>query len=226
MAETALALLSRRQEDVESGDNFNTIPGLRKAERMSFQAAYAFAVAGDKDLADNKDDLKFAARMAQSFATSVLLDRGATEVLSADQIAAIQFYTQESPFYSILNVRLRDRDRVPLIPFLPFIKLLLSGLYTLPRHSVTVFRGVKKNLKEIYLPNKPKVWWSFSSTTRALQVLESENFVGKKGDRTMFHIHTTAAIDIGPYSAFPNEQELVRLGCCVWLLEGEKCIFE
>ena len=208
---SALTLLARRQEDVESGDNFNSIPGLKKVALMSFAAAFKHAMdGGDKELKDNADELEFSARMAQTFAANTLKDRGASEVLNADQIAAVQFYTQESVFYPILNTRLRDRDRTLVSPFLPFIKLLLSALYTLPRQSVVVFRGVKKNLLTTFPEGKGKVWWSFSSTTRSLKVLENEMFVGKKGDRTMFHISTTAAIDIGPYSAFPNEQELVR----------------
>ena len=61
----------------------------------------------------------------------------------------ISLELQESCLYPRLNAALRDHDLSALEPFLPFMKLLLSGLYRLPLTRVRTYRGVKLDLHEV-----------------------------------------------------------------------------
>ena len=56
---------------------------------------------------------------------------------------------QETCLYSLLNAALRNHDKRALEPFLPYMKLLLSGLYQLPLKRVRTYRGVKLELYEV-----------------------------------------------------------------------------
>ena len=65
--------------------------------------------------------------------------------LCNDQIT----YHQETCLYPRLNAALRNHDKRALEPFLPYMKLLLSGLYQLPLTQVRTYRGVKLQLYEV-----------------------------------------------------------------------------
>ena len=56
---------------------------------------------------------------------------------------------QETCLYHRLNAALRTHDTVALDAFLPYMKLLLSGLYQLPLCQVPTYRGVKRELYEV-----------------------------------------------------------------------------
>jgi len=122
----------------------------------------------------------------------------------------IHLYTQESPFYKILNERLRNRDRKLLTSFFPILKLMITGLQKLPPVIKTVYRGTNLNLNDKYTKKqgKSEVWWSFGSTTDTISVIKE--FLGN-GDRTMFIISTQTARDINRYSAISKEKELLLL---------------
>jgi len=92
------------------------------------------------------------------------------------------------------------------------MKLLLRALYKLPLIHAKVYRGVKLDLAETYnaLAGKWFSWWSFSSTTLDLKVLETPLFLGKEGDRTLFCIEALG-VDIAAFSAMPNESEVLML---------------
>ena len=62
-----------------------------------------------------------------------------------DQIPQLQ----ETCLYPRLNEALRNHDMRSLEPFLPFMKLLLSGLYRLPLVHGRTYRGVKLELFKV-----------------------------------------------------------------------------
>merc|ERR1719247_302624 len=134
------------------------------------------------------------------------------EDMTKDQAAAIMLYTKETCLYPRLNTALRLHDMRGLEPFLPFMKLLLSALYQLPLTHVRTYRGVKLGLYETYnrLVDKVWCWWSFSSTTRDRDVLETPLFLGTEGERTLFSIHAVG-VDIAPFSAMAAEEEILLL---------------
>ncbi|CAF3930412.1 unnamed protein product [Adineta steineri] len=52
-------------------------------------------------------------------------------------------------------------------------------------------------------------WWGFSSCTNSVQVLQSEQFFGKTGDRTLFNIDYESGKNIQQHSFFPTEDEIL-----------------
>jgi hypothetical protein len=134
-----------------------------------------------------------------------------TTNLTQDEIAAINLYTIESDFYRVFNQTLRERDRKKLIPFFPYLKHLLLGLNKLSSYNGKLWRGVKLNLKQNYPEGKKFFWWSFSSCTVNLKVLESEQFCGKSGNRTLFCISSQKGKDIKMFSNFSDEGEVLLM---------------
>ncbi|CAF1258040.1 unnamed protein product [Adineta steineri] len=51
--------------------------------------------------------------------------------------------------------------------------------------------------------------WGFSSCTNSVQVLQSEQFLGKTGDRTLFNIDCESGKNIQQHSFFPTEDEIL-----------------
>jgi hypothetical protein len=117
--------------------------------------------------------------------------------LSADEIAAIHLYTQQCDLYRKLNEALRDRKRVLIKPFLPYLRLLVQALRQLPSCSnKVVFRGVTKDLSDKIRKHDELVWWGLSSTSTDLETMSNPEFCGKVGDRTIFNIQVQHAKDI------------------------------
>eukprot|EP01103_Thecamoeba_quadrilineata_P021328 TRINITY_DN9767_c0_g1_i1.p1 TRINITY_DN9767_c0_g1~~TRINITY_DN9767_c0_g1_i1.p1 ORF type:complete len:435 (+),score=-0.25 TRINITY_DN9767_c0_g1_i1:447-1751(+) len=206
---------SQRLTDVDTGSNFNPIEGLNESPLLSFPAAIEYAQSKDSEFSQ----INFEPRIfcAQIFADN--FEETDTQ-LTSDEISVIHFYTQESPFYKILNERLRNRDRTTLKAFFPILKLLMTAILKLPPVQTTVYRGVKKNLGAKYKTGKREIWWSFGSSTASIDVLNSDQFLGITGDRTMFNIATVTARDISGYSAIQTERELLLLPGSVFIVEG------
>ena len=155
--------------------------------------------------------------------------RGELAPLSRDQAIAVHIYTQgaqsartggwglgscagaESLLYRVLNEALRSRDRSVVKPFFPYLKILLRGLHRLPPVDSTVHRGVALDLSAQYPEDQDVVWWAFSSATASVKVLESPQFCGKTGSRTLFHIKVHRAVDVKRYSAVGGENERLIL---------------
>lgn len=80
-----------------------------------------------------------------------------------------------------------------------------------------MWRGVKEDLSADYQKGDLRIWWSFSSCTSSLDVLQRPNFIGKKGTRTLFSIEgSTCGKDISRHSYFKHEDEILLLpGTCV-----------
>ncbi|CAF4668445.1 unnamed protein product, partial [Rotaria sp. Silwood2] len=134
--------------------------------------------------------------------------------LSSDESASIYLYSmewepQEQCLYFVLNATLRDKNRQNLKPWFLYLRLILTALGRLPSIRLTVYRGVKLDLVNEYPEGKTFVWWGFSSCTSSLKVLQSEQFLGKAGTRTMFVIDCYSAKDIQRHSYFETENEVL-----------------
>jgi len=90
--------------------------------------------------------------------------------LSQDEIAAIHLYTQETPLYRVLNDRLRSEKRELLVPFFPYLKLLLRAIFKLPVIKCPVYRGVTKDLSKNFVSGKSYIWWGLTSTAAKIEV--------------------------------------------------------
>eukprot|EP01124_Arcella_intermedia_P025639 TRINITY_DN4625_c0_g1_i8.p1 TRINITY_DN4625_c0_g1~~TRINITY_DN4625_c0_g1_i8.p1 ORF type:complete len:380 (-),score=42.59 TRINITY_DN4625_c0_g1_i8:86-1225(-) len=145
-------------------------------------------------------------------ASSVFFAESAEKTnLSLDEVAAINLYTIECNFYRVFNQTLRERDRKKLLPFFPYLKHLLLGLNKLPSFNGKLWRGVKLDLRKNYPEGKKFFWWSFSSCTVSLKVLESEQFCGKTGNRTIFCISSQKGKDIKMFSNYADEGEVLLM---------------
>jgi len=187
--------------------------GIKSAPLLSFEEAVHYS---KQDERLSECEFEFSIECALEFAQEKAAEQKGTN-LTFDEIAAIYLYTLPSPFYDILNLRLREPERQRLSPHFSFIKLLLNGLYKLPViSSKTVYRGVKQNLASLYNKGEKKVWWAFSSTTSHVEVLQNEQFLGKAGDRTKFNIDLLCGFDITFFSSLPTEKEVLLIpGTCL-----------
>jgi hypothetical protein len=134
--------------------------------------------------------------------------------LTTDQSASIMLYSfewtpREDSFYIVFNKVLRAEDRNKLKPWFLYLKLLVTSLSKLPSIHCTVYRGVKQNLHGLYREGSTFVWWGFSSCTSSVKVLQSEEFLGKTGFRTMFNIECHSGKDIRRHSFYSTENEVL-----------------
>ena len=72
-----------------------------------------------------------------------------------------------------------------------------------------MWRGVPEDISDLYQNGKSFAWWGVSSCTVAVSVLESEQYAGSSGPRTMFSIETTNGKLIRSHSYFQQEQEIL-----------------
>jgi hypothetical protein len=137
--------------------------------------------------------------------------------LTIDESAAIRLYTIEweephRSLYSSLNYTLKNADAEQLRPYFKYMKLFITALAKLPCvPPLTVWRGVTKNLSEEFPPGTQVTWWSFSSCTTALTVLENDMYLGNSGSRTLFSVEAINGRTIQDHSHFVTEDEILLL---------------
>jgi hypothetical protein len=137
--------------------------------------------------------------------------------LTQEESAAIHLYTMQFhgglSLYRLLNQSLRAENREELIPWFPFLKLFLTALHKLPSQRSTVWRGIKNvDLSSKYKPGMKIVWWGVSSCTARIEVLESDQFLGKYGLRTLFSIECINGKSVANHSYFKNtEKEIILM---------------
>ncbi|CAF0843945.1 unnamed protein product [Didymodactylos carnosus] len=114
--------------------------------------------------------------------------------------------------YVHLNRTLKQVDRTKLRPWFRYLKLFLTALAKLPLSPrQVVWRGVRKDHSADYPPGAEATWWSFSSCTTSLSVLESDLYLGNVGTRTLFSIETLNGRTIRNHSHFTTEDEILLL---------------
>ncbi|CAF4914368.1 unnamed protein product, partial [Rotaria sp. Silwood1] len=137
--------------------------------------------------------------------------------LTVHESAAIRLYTLEwetphKSLYSMLNYTLKSSNREELRPYFKYMKLFLTALVKIPCEPITtVWRGVKKDLSAELQPGTPLTWWSFSSCTKSLTVLENNMYLGTVGERTLFSVEAINGRIISDHSHFATEDEVLLL---------------
>lgn len=136
--------------------------------------------------------------------------------LTQDESAAIMLYTMgwkphDQCLYFVLNATLRSSDRQKLKPWFLYLRLLLNGLFRLPQMCGTIHRYAKLDLSDKYIIGKTVVWWAFSLCTSWLNTLQSEEYLGKTGPRTLFIIECDSGRDIRRHSLFSSTDELLLM---------------
>lgn len=136
--------------------------------------------------------------------------------LSIDESASILLYSMEwepkdKSFYFILNQTLQTANRDLLKPWFLYLRLVMTALdkLTVDSPQSTVYRGVKRDLRDQYSRGSTITWWGFSSCTASLEVLNNERFLGSTGTRTLFNIECHSAKNIKNFSFYPEEEEVL-----------------
>ena len=210
--------------------------GLDAAETMDLESSL-------KKAAKHCGSLKGVYAKAAEFADKLdrtIVGHGATK-MSKDAAATINVYTQETPLYGGMNGALGGYGkggREALIHYYPYIKQLLAAMLPLEPlkgafgEPVTLFRGVKLPVSQLLGDLKvgdTLTWWSFTSTTTTSDVLQSTDFlgIGKAGakatvgkKRTVFHIKAFNGVNIKPFSAISNEDEVLLRPGSQFVIDG------
>lgn len=198
----------------------NPLSGLEETPVVSLATAVATAAAHCGGSGSTFED---AIRDAEDAASN--LDRtDPNVVLGNEDAAVVNSYTQETPLYHGLNGALGGwgeggRDAIP--HYLPYAKLLFRAVRQLTvEPSLTLYRGVIMPASVLLGGSGVGdciTWWSFTSAARSPDVLRDENFLGigkrgaKRGQRTVFQIRADAGVNIQPYSAISEEDEVLLL---------------
>ena len=148
--------------------------------------------------------------LSQYINKAKISSRSPRKGLQQDEQAAINLYTQETPFYQKLNEALRNNDQRTLQVWYSYLKLFFTALYKLPEYKGTVWRGVAKDLSATFHENSEHVWWAFSSCTSSVKVLKSPSFLGATGARTLFNIEVFDGRNVSEFSDL-NEDEILLL---------------
>lgn len=150
--------------------------------------------------------------------------------LTRDESASIRLYTMEwddytTSLYSVLNQTLRARGRTELRPWFKYLKLIFTALVKIPCAPVqTVWRGLRENVCDTFPRGAEIIWWSFSSCTRTLTVLDNELYLGAagtEGRRTLFSIEVFNARDISAHSDFQDEDEILLLPATYVIVQSQ-----
>ncbi|CAF0986394.1 unnamed protein product [Adineta steineri] len=137
--------------------------------------------------------------------------------LTVDESAAIRLYTIEwdkpyTSLYSMLNYTLKNESRENLKPYFKYLKLFITALAKLPCiPQLTVWRGVPKNLSMDFPSGTKVTWWSFSSCTTEMTVLQNNMYLGFNGNRTLFSVEAINGRSIRAHSHFNTENEVLLL---------------
>ena len=129
--------------------------------------------------------------------------------LTRDQSASIILYSmqwdpQNKCLYFALNATLRDENRNKLKPWFSYLKLFLTALSRLSSNHRPIYRGITCDLRKHYQEGQTVLWWSFSSCTLKMDVLNNEQFLGKEGARTLFIIESSSGKDHSEAFRFPT----------------------
>jgi serine/threonine protein kinase len=125
-----------------------------------------------------------------------------------DHRFAFFIYSTESNIYKKLNSALRARSGPAFDAWVPYLWHLSQALQALPDVATTVYRGMDApNLAE-YQQSKRIHWSGFTSTSTDASVSNHPPFYnGPPG--VVFKLTVQNAKDIQPYSALPQEAELL-----------------
>eukprot|EP01047_Picozoa_sp_COSAG01_P068132 COSAG01_NODE_9777_length_2347_cov_1.999555_1_plen_404_part_00 len=141
--------------------------------------------------------------------------------LDREEIAAFNLYSKanlthpDQGFFAVMNRTLNEKDRRKLVPFFPYLRIVFDGAKKSKNACpLTLLRGFpnrRDNWQEEYKIGEVIYWWGFSSTTRKSRVLDSDDFFGASGDRTLFMLDCIAGVDVTPYSDYAHEEEVLLM---------------
>ncbi|CAE8615186.1 unnamed protein product [Polarella glacialis] len=151
--------------------------------------------------------------------------------IDVQKAAAINAYTLNEPAihkYCTAAFTASDRLRgrrpsAKVLQCMPFYVLLDAALRHLPeyyRYKGRVYRGMKwcfptpqdhspEVLCDYFYEGRKVIWFVPKSTSQDLRVMETEDFCGLVGARTIFHVQASLGFNIERFSAFAREKNIV-----------------
>ncbi|KAH3762456.1 hypothetical protein Pelo_5756 [Pelomyxa schiedti] len=211
-----MASLLERVSDVERNDTLTGrfVEGLTRVPGLLLWEALAPLV-GERFMSSQPG-----ITASCNFATSYLSTHPQCQ-LSLDEVAAINFFTRDSPLIKHMQYLLRAKsddlsDQLAGYAIMPYLRLLVRAMAKLPTQRRKLFRAVADDaIRANYSPGTSVTWWSFSSTTVDSGAADNPmSFLGRSwGEATVFHIEAQYAIDISMFSEEPGLSER-------WLLPG------
>ena len=183
--------------------NGSPVAGFAELEMCSFQEA-----AERLPIADVPGVTQQCAALVEARVASGKLSSS----LDSNKSKALALYTHSDPihesdsYYAKVNRALRKEDRAGITPYMRMLKLTVAAMTTIEPYSGVLWRGVKADLVEMYPKGKRITWWSFSSCTVTLSVLERDLYLS-------FHISKGTAIP-----------DLRSALVCVWRERGDRCV--
>eukprot|EP00300_Choanocystis_sp_HF-7_P020641 c20644_g1_i14.p1 GENE.c20644_g1_i14~~c20644_g1_i14.p1 ORF type:complete len:230 (+),score=18.30 c20644_g1_i14:327-1016(+) len=173
--------------------------------------------------------LKFIVDRKRPHMAQVLLDLRIAHRYSIEFALAIHLYTLEKPnIYQLVNSAMYSDDREgpgnelspQLQACLPYIKFLDTALLQLGdqfHHKGVCYRGVKwvypnpamQDPERYFTRHKEFYWYEFKSSSRRVELMDSERFCGRIGPRTIFNIRSQTGYRIDAFSRFGVVEEEV-----------------
>jgi hypothetical protein len=183
---------------------FNPLQGVMKESKLSFEEAIKRS-----GITNLKHEIQESKRFAE---------KQKHEQLDEDEVASLNFYSKQSAFFSTLNCVLRSRNGPEIKRrFFPYLRLVLGGAFKCPLQLGTFTRGIGFDILQHIQTSGPFYWWAFTSTTK--QVDQTDQFLGH-GEGTLLIIKG-AGVDLGPFTDFKTEKEVLLLPGSVFEMEGE-----
>ncbi|CAF1690120.1 unnamed protein product, partial [Adineta ricciae] len=121
----------------------------------------------------------------------------------------MEWQVHDNSLYAVLNRSLRLADRRKLQPWFRYLKLFLTALFKLPPTKQVLWRGIPEDLSALYPKGKQLAWWGVSSCSSSISVLQSPQYAGTSGARTMFSIESNRGKLIREHSYFQHEDEIL-----------------
>eukprot|EP00759_Apiculatamorpha_spiralis_P045400 PhF_6_TR42167/c0_g1_i7/m.63755 len=136
---------------------------------------------------------------------------------------ALYVYTLELEYYRDMNWGLRENDVPTIQRYRPLIYHILEAFKLLPKYKLQnekpqLYRGLDKNLREIYKDVAFMMWHQFNSSSASHTCVP--NFV-KKDEGSIFLLKCHHGIAIKDFSEFPHEDEVLLPPNTLLKIEGE-----
>lgn len=140
--------------------------------------------------------------------------------MNKELYGSIMLYTSNA-IYRELNRVLREEKRANVQKYFQYLRLLFEATESLPKKSVTLWRGISVDLYSQYPVGKTITWWGVSSCTADVNV--ARNFMkGCGGNCTLLTIDTKTAVDISKITFYSNEKESLLLPGTQLLVKSSK----
>jgi len=138
------------------------------------------------------------------------------QLLNSYTLQRPPIFSQVSRFLNDVEKRVDESNVYKLDAVMLWIKMICIGIQTLPQQLQfrgTGYRGMKyrynKEQAKKFKKNHHIIWYSLKSLTTNEGLMNSDDFAGCCGPRTLFVVEDVVGKKINMFSAFPDEDEIL-----------------